>query len=49
MKQLRREGFYMTSMSKKADLFDKAIVDLWLAKIAVDYRADATILNWQYV
>lgn len=33
----------MTSMSKKADLFDKAIVDLWLAESAVNYRADATI------
>lgn len=33
----------MTSMSKKADLFDKAIVDLWVAKSAVNYRADATI------
>ena len=35
----------MTIMSKKAELFDKALIDLWQAEQAASFRADATIYS----
>lgn len=35
----------MTAISKKAELFDKAIVDLWQAEQAANFRPDAAIYN----